>query len=120
MRIRKNVLLDTGHRLHHMCPHLRYVTTTIFASNTPPAVLEEAARRHQRQQHGISETTIAQLVNFLDRRVRRQSAAIGIPHHDGDSLFSAILALGVKIMDFGSHQEFKLRSPAQQKEILLK
>ena len=59
-------------------------------------------------------------MNFLHRRVRHQSAAIGTPHLDGDALFSAIMALGVKIMDLGSNQEFKQRSPAQQKEMLAK
>ena len=107
--IRKNFLLDTGHQLHHICPHLRHVTATIFASNTPLPVLEEAAGRHQRQQHGISEPTTADLVKFLHRQVRPHSAATGTPHLDGHALFSAILSLVVKIMDLGSDQNSSLQ-----------
>ena len=75
---------------------------TIFASDTPKTVLEEAAGRHQRQQHGISEPTTVDLVNFLHQRVCQQSVISGIPHLDGDSLFGAFLASGVKILDFGA------------------
>ena len=57
---------------------------------------------------------------FLYRRVVRQAATTGIPHFDGDTLFAAILASGVKIMDLGTSEKVKKRTAAQEKEMLSK
>ena len=117
-KTRRNYLVDTGVPLHRICRHLRVMSATIFASDTPLHILEEAAGRHQRQQHGISESRTADLVDFLLRRIRRQNAGgLGI-HLSPDNLFAAILASGVRLMDVGTTEEQKTRSPQQQKEML--
>ena len=104
--------------LHRICRHLQVMSATIFASDTPLHILEEAAGRHQRQQHGISESRTADLVDFLLRRIRRQNAGgLGI-HPSPDNLFAAILASGVRLMDIGTTEEQKTRSPQRQKEML--
>ena len=93
------------------------MSATIFASDTPLHILEEAAG-HQRQQHGISESRIADLVDFLRRRISRQNAGgLGI-HLSPGNLFAAILVSGVRLMDIGTTEEQKTRSPQQQKEML--
>ena len=119
-KTRRNYLVDTGVPLHRICRHLQVISATIFASDTPLHILEEAAGRHQRQEHG-SESRTADLVDFLLRRirrlVRRELGGLGI-HLSPDNLFAALLASGVRLMDIGTTEEQKTRSPQQQKEML--
>ena len=114
----RNYLVDTGVLLHRICRHLQVMSATIFASNTPLHILEDAAGRQQRQQHGICESWTADLEDFLLRQIRRHNAGgLGI-HLSPDNLFAAILASGVRLMDIGTTEEQKTRSPQQQKEML--
>ena len=57
---------------------------------------------------------------FLYHPVVRQGATTGIPALDGDTLFAAILASGVKIIDLGTSDDVKKRTIAEQKEMLSK
>ena len=116
-KTRRNYLVDTGIPLHRICRHLQVMSATIFASDTPLHILEEAAGRHQRQQHGISKSRIADLVDLLRRIPRQNAGGLGI-HPSPYDLFAAILASGVRLMDFGTAEEQKTRSPQQQKEML--
>ena len=114
---RRNYLLDTGVVLHRICRHLHVMSSTIFAPNTALHILEEAAGRHQRQQHGLSEIRTADLVDFLLSRIWRQNAGgLGI-HLSSDNLFVAIPASGVRLMDIGTTEEQNTRPPQQQKEM---